>query len=604
MTSQLQILAQEVSRLADDNRRLREATEGGIGAIPALVQAVTKLSTTRSDSNRLVDNKGIGKPTSFDGQEQKYREWSSKFEAFVVSVFGEVFRRVLEWAVERQDPIDKTAWTDAFGKDSDDDEVDGIDDMVAQLHMALQQLTTGEPFDLTQNVEKGNGLECWRKLARRYDPSTGGRKRNLLKQVLSPGRCKLEELAGAMERWEEAVSRYGRRKDDDGNREYLSDSVKMAALESLLPVELEEHIMMNQSRLGSYELIRREVAAYLEARTGARIREVPVLNRQQRDPNAMDIGSLTRKGKGKEGKGKGKEKKGGMGKGKGDKSNLLCWNCGRLGHMKPDCWRPAAPQEVIAEAKKKAKSKGGGGKGGKGGKPQAGGALSIGSCEADTGGAGGTGGDQVEDQAFLELFALPAAQSNQKAIDEDGWMKLNFDSGCASSVVPREWVKAISPPSGRKFKTANGVIIADEGLGVLEGISENGEAMRFAGRRAAVGKPLASASELLKSRIGLMDDSAGMVIEKKSEAGRAIMKLMSELKEKGRLEDNMRLHQERGVYNVYMKLPAAKAKELEAIPAHAFHDAGQEEQPGGHFGPPTGASSSGSLSGGTRPACP
>eukprot|EP00959_Pyramimonas_sp_CCMP1952_P365166 7646764-Pyramimonas_sp.AAC.1 len=67
--------------------------------------------------------------------------------------------------------------------------------MVAQLHTAIQQLVTGEPFDITQNVDKGNGLECWRRLARRFDPSTGGRKRNLLKLVLSPGRCKLEELA-------------------------------------------------------------------------------------------------------------------------------------------------------------------------------------------------------------------------------------------------------------------------------------------------------------------------------------------------------------------------------------------------------------------------
>ena len=133
--------------------------------------------------------------------------------------------------------------------------------LVAQSHTALQQLTTGEPFDLTHNVEKGNGFECWRKLARRYDPATGGRKRNLLKQVLSPGRCKMEELAGALERWEEAVSRYERRKDDTGNREHLSDSVKMAALESMLPVELEEHAMLNQTRLTTYEKLRREVGA-------------------------------------------------------------------------------------------------------------------------------------------------------------------------------------------------------------------------------------------------------------------------------------------------------------------------------------------------------
>ena len=166
-------------------------------------------------------------------------------------------------------------------------------------------------------------------------------------------------------------------------------------------------------------------------------------------------------------------------------------------------------------------------------------------------------------------------------IDKDVWLKLNFDSGCAKSVVPREWVEAASEPSKQKFKTAGGQIIDDEGLVVLEGINENGDQMRFAGRRAAVKNPLAAASEMLKHRIGLLDDEAGLVVEKNSEAGRAILKLMKQLKAKGSLEYNIRLHQERGIYNTYMKLPKAKAKELGAIPAHALHDAAQEEQTGG-----------------------
>ena len=70
LTAQLQALVVEVGRLAEDNRRLQAQAEGGLGAIPALVQAVTKLAAGRTDNkNRLVDNKGIGKPSSFDGSE-------------------------------------------------------------------------------------------------------------------------------------------------------------------------------------------------------------------------------------------------------------------------------------------------------------------------------------------------------------------------------------------------------------------------------------------------------------------------------------------------------------------------------------------------------
>ncbi|CAK0875118.1 unnamed protein product [Prorocentrum cordatum] len=550
---QMQALTAEVQRLSEESARLQREQQGGLQAIPALVDAVTRLTGRPDQFQRLVDTKGIGKPSVFDGSEVKYREWAAKFESFVVGVFGEQFRAVLEWSVERQDSIDRGLWQAAFGPHSEG-EIDHIDEMVAQLHTAIQQLVTGEPFDITQNVDKGNGLECWRRLARRFDPSTGGRKRNLLKQVLSPGRCKLDELAGALERWEEAVKRYESRRDDDGNRERLSDSVRMSALESLLPAELEEHVLLNQSRLNTYELLRREIASYLEARTGARLRDAPVLTKAQRDPNAMDIGALVRAyqcgkagkdkgGKGKTGTGKGKDdkvKKGGKGSGPGpgkgsDTSHLICWNCGRSGHKSSDCWRPSASAESEEEA---------------------------------------PGNWEPEDHMFLELFSAEREESakevNRRIVDDKGWVKVNFDSGCASSVIPREWTPATSAPSSQRFKTARGGIIADEGGGVLEGVNENGARMRIAGRRAAVTKPLVSASEMLKKRVGILDESCGVVIEKGSTAGRAIMKLVAKLKETGALENNIRLHQERGVYNAYLKLPEEKARELEQLPLNTI----------------------------------
>ncbi|CAK0860922.1 unnamed protein product [Prorocentrum cordatum] len=559
---QMQALTAEVQRLSEENARLQREQQGGLQAIPALVDAVTRLTGRPDQFQRLVDTKGIGKPSVFDGSEAK---------------------AVLEWSVERHDSIDRGLWQAAFGPHSEG-EIDHIDEMVAQLHTAIQQLVTGEPFDITQNVDKGNGLECWRRLARRFDPSTGGRKRNLLKQVLSPGRCKLDELAGALERWEEAVKRYESRRGDDGNRERLSDSVRMSALESLLPAELEEHVLLNQSRLNTYELLRREIASYLEARTGARLRDAPVLTKAQRDPNAMDIGALVRAyqggkagkdkgGKGKTGTGKGKDdkvKKGGKGSGPGsgkgsDTSHLVCWNCGRSGHKSSDCWRPSASAEVIAKAKAKAKGK----QKPKGGGKHDAGALDVGKSEEEA-----PGNWEPEDHMFLELFSAEREESakevNGGIVGDKGWVKVNFDSGCASSVIPREWTPATSAPSSQRFKTASGGIIADEGGGVLEGVNENGARMRLAGRRAAVTKPLVSASEMLKKRIGILDESCGMVIEKGSTAGRAIMKLVAKLKETGALENNIRLHQERGVYNAYLKLPEEKARELEQLPLNTI----------------------------------
>ena len=64
-------------------------------------------------------------------------------------------------------------------------------------------------------------LEAWRRLQKRYDPTTGGRKWNLLRTIIFPGRCSLLELQAVFERWESYVSRNQKKlkdKMDDWDR--------------------------------------------------------------------------------------------------------------------------------------------------------------------------------------------------------------------------------------------------------------------------------------------------------------------------------------------------------------------------------------------------
>ena len=60
--------------------------------------------------------------------------------------------------------------------------------------------------DMVQKCGK-NGGEAWRLLHRRFDPATGGRKRNLLRAIISPGRCKIDDLQAALTKWELMVQR-------------------------------------------------------------------------------------------------------------------------------------------------------------------------------------------------------------------------------------------------------------------------------------------------------------------------------------------------------------------------------------------------------------
>ena len=76
-------------------------------------------------------------------------------------------------------------------------------------------------------------LEACRRLSKRYDPTTGGRKRNLLRTIISPGRCSLLELQAGIERWESYVSRYEKKLKDK-----FDDEIKLAGQEALVPEEL------------------------------------------------------------------------------------------------------------------------------------------------------------------------------------------------------------------------------------------------------------------------------------------------------------------------------------------------------------------------------
>ena len=56
--------------------------------------------------------------------------------------------------------------------------------VLQQMHTTLMALTSYEATDMVANSRK-NPLEEWRRLQRRDDPTTGGRKRNLLRPIIS-----------------------------------------------------------------------------------------------------------------------------------------------------------------------------------------------------------------------------------------------------------------------------------------------------------------------------------------------------------------------------------------------------------------------------------
>ncbi len=82
-----------------------------------------------------------------------------------------------------------------------------IDEIDNQVYAVLMALTTDEPLDITVGEGTGEGLEAWRRLHRRYDPTPVGRSRGLLREILTPEKADIGILGHAVEKLEDGAAR-------------------------------------------------------------------------------------------------------------------------------------------------------------------------------------------------------------------------------------------------------------------------------------------------------------------------------------------------------------------------------------------------------------
>ena len=105
--------------------------------------------------------------------------------------------KMLERALSCDAEIKEEDWQQAYGEGAEDlDTIENLEHKVNQVYQALHALTDDESQDIVIGAGAGNGLEAWRKLGRRWDPVVAGRERALRKQIISPEKCKLEDLFG------------------------------------------------------------------------------------------------------------------------------------------------------------------------------------------------------------------------------------------------------------------------------------------------------------------------------------------------------------------------------------------------------------------------
>ena len=267
----------------------------------------------------VVDTRLLGKPKSFDGSTDSWRQFKFTFLGYAGAVDSRLKQAMIESEVLPEASITNSA-------------LPARDQRVStQLYYMLVLLLEGSAQRLLEHAGDGEGLLSWRRLVAEYEPATAGRETSLLLEVLA--QTFKGDVRGSLDEFEVKIRRYER-----SCNEVLSDRVKIAVVQKGIEDEdLRRHVLMHASRLSTYPLVREEIRSIIMARE--------TLN----GPTPMDVSAVYKGKKGKE-KGKGKGKKGkGKSKGKSDDkgkekdpaanpdAEIICYYCHRKGHRKRDC---------------------------------------------------------------------------------------------------------------------------------------------------------------------------------------------------------------------------------------------------------------------------
>ena len=260
--------------------------------------------------------------------EQAWRDWSFQFKS-ATKTANETAYTLIEAAEKEESEVDDDLTLNEAEKS-----------LSAALFNILGTLVKGEPLQML-HTSNFSGLEAWRKLSKRYSPTTPMRGMQLMMATINPGKAKkLEEVATHIDKWEAKVLALSR----DFN-EKLSDKMRSAILISMLPSDLQHALIQQADKFTDFKSTKDRVATIVEAKLALK------------SPDAMDCDTIHRASCQAVADDTGTEACDLDVDAVNGKGGVFCYRCGGQGHIAAKCATPAPA--------KGGKGKGGGGKGGK-----------------------------------------------------------------------------------------------------------------------------------------------------------------------------------------------------------------------------------------------
>ena len=248
---------------------------GGLGVNPAIAYAIQQGG---------VDSKVLSKPSTYDpAKHQGYMAFNDWSDHIITCVDAQIpgTWEILEHIKDTQPSMLMTVDDLALHFPNLDKAT--LEYSNSNLYAVLITYTLNEARNIVRQARRPNGYEAWKLLQRRFNPVTIGRQRAGLTNIANPSQnIPLAQLSSEIVSWETRIAEFESRP----HSEKISESIKMAALVSMCPNKLKDHLQLNAQRFGSYQDLRDEIYdVYLDHTQG-------LLATQ------MDLGSL-QKGSGK-----------------------------------------------------------------------------------------------------------------------------------------------------------------------------------------------------------------------------------------------------------------------------------------------------------------
>ena len=205
----------------------------------------------------------------------------------------------------------------------------------------------------------------------------------------------------------------------------------------------------------------------------------------------------------------------------------------------------------------------------------AGGAASEPSTSA---GVSSVGATRTFGALDLNSFAELNAVGNYVVEDEDGekWLKLNYDSGAATTAITEDMIGGPKQPVG-EFVVADGNGVPNYGRFKVPCEDEYGYPRSFKASGTTIHKPLGSAAEFSANYDCMLWGEGGTLIPKTSRLARGLRKAYYDLKRQYGTgvqhitESELPLYREGNLYNIYLKQTGAP-KQLDMLELNGKDD--------------------------------